>query len=166
MRIAITDANVFIDLITAELLDYLFEIKYEIHTTREVINELLDEQAAQLTVFKNEGKLQVKGFTSQQLTALQGEGFPKGLSIVDCGVLYFANLEDDALILSNDRLLRQTAKHRKLPIHGTLWVLDCYQKQELCSNERLCEALQLLSAGNFRRLPAKEVAARLKAWGV
>lgn len=164
MRVAITDANVFIDLITVELLEYLFEIDYEIHTTREVLNELFDEQKALLADFENNGELQVKVFTAQELVELQNAGFPKGLSIVDCGVLYFANLENDPLILSNDKLLRQTAKQKKLPIHGTLWILDCFQLKKICSNQLLCRALQLLNVGNYRRLPPKEVEVRLKAW--
>ena len=36
MKIAVTDANIFIDLIEIEILQCLFELGMEIHTTRAV----------------------------------------------------------------------------------------------------------------------------------
>jgi hypothetical protein len=40
MKIAITDANIFIDLMYIELLDELFDIELELHTTINVVDEL------------------------------------------------------------------------------------------------------------------------------
>jgi len=44
MKIAVTDANIFIDLIKLQLLGHLFNIDLEIYTTREVIDQLNDAQ--------------------------------------------------------------------------------------------------------------------------
>jgi uncharacterized protein Smg (DUF494 family) len=67
MKIAITDANVFIDLLEADLIAFLFEIGYEIHTTLEVLNELFDEQQSTLHPFVNNGRLTLKVFLRQNL---------------------------------------------------------------------------------------------------
>lgn len=39
MKLAVTDANIFIDLIKLQLLDYLFQLGVEIYSTREIIDE-------------------------------------------------------------------------------------------------------------------------------
>jgi hypothetical protein len=40
MTVAVTDANIFIDLIKLDLIKYLFNINLTIHTTREVFDQL------------------------------------------------------------------------------------------------------------------------------
>lgn len=55
MNIAITDANIFIDLFELEILALLFDLDLSIHTTQEVFLECDEEQREQLTSFiKNE----------------------------------------------------------------------------------------------------------------
>jgi hypothetical protein len=51
MKVAITDANIFIDLIYAGLLDELFGIGVEVHTSINVIDELNDGQQQALSKF-------------------------------------------------------------------------------------------------------------------
>lgn len=40
MKIAISDANIFIDLIAIDLIDQFFKLPLDLHTTDLVINEL------------------------------------------------------------------------------------------------------------------------------
>lgn len=164
MKIAITDANIFIDLIEANLLDFLFEIDYKIHTTLEVLNELFEEQEKAVRSFVASKQLYVKVFSPSELTQLYNESFPRGLSIVDQGLIFYAVTNTDYLILSNDGLLRKTVKQRQVEVHGSLWVLDCLHEKKLVSNQRLCKALNHLQKGGFRRLPLKEIELRLSSW--
>lgn len=46
MKIAVTDANIFIDLIEIEIFHFLFELGLEIHTTKAVYDQLIPEQQA------------------------------------------------------------------------------------------------------------------------
>jgi predicted nucleic acid-binding protein len=62
MRIAVIDTNIFIDLIKTELLPKLFETEFLIHTTAEVVNELLDHQQRALVDFIRDKKLIVCHF--------------------------------------------------------------------------------------------------------
>jgi predicted nucleic acid-binding protein len=164
MKIAITDANIFIDLLEADLLGFLFQIDYEIHTTLEVLNELFEEQERIVRSFVASKQLYIKAFSPSELTQLYNESFPRGLSIVDQGLIFYAIANTDYLILSNDGLLRKTAKQRQVEIHGSLWVLDCLHEKNLVSNQRLCGVLKHLQKGGFRRLPVKEIEERLAAW--
>lgn len=165
MKIAITDANVFIDLLETDLLEFLFQINYEIHTTLEVLNELFEKQEKAVRSFILSGQLYMKAFSPSELTQLHNESFPRGLSIVDQGLLFYAIANTDYLILSNDGLLCKTAKQRQVEIHGSLWVFDCLHDKKLVSNQRLCEALKHLQKGGFRRLPLKKIELRLQKWG-
>ncbi|NCU05114.1 MAG: hypothetical protein GXC73_14130, partial [Chitinophagaceae bacterium] len=51
MKIAITDANIFIDLIRLQMLHFLFKIELEITTTLEVFEELHEWQQKELQQF-------------------------------------------------------------------------------------------------------------------
>lgn len=57
MRIAITDACIFIDLIELQLTSQFFGLDIEIHTTLDVYNELYIEQQEWLKVYWSFGKL-------------------------------------------------------------------------------------------------------------
>jgi len=48
MKVLVTDANIFIDLILLDLLPVLFALGYEIHTTYAVLEELNDAQRGQI----------------------------------------------------------------------------------------------------------------------
>jgi hypothetical protein len=51
MKLAVTDANIFIDLIKLQMLALLFNIDMEIHTTGEIVDQLNDQQLVHLTEF-------------------------------------------------------------------------------------------------------------------
>ncbi len=59
MKIAITDANIFIDLIHIGLIDALFGIEVEIHTTINVVDELNAKQQQSLLKFQRKARLTV-----------------------------------------------------------------------------------------------------------
>ena len=58
MKIAVTDANIFIDLIRLNMLAVLFAIEMEIYTTQEVIDQLNDDQTRALAAFLELAELQ------------------------------------------------------------------------------------------------------------
>lgn len=62
MKLAVTDANIFIDLIKLQLTGFLFNIDLEIHTTQEIVDQLTETQAATLQPFVDAGLLKVTLF--------------------------------------------------------------------------------------------------------
>jgi hypothetical protein len=52
MKLAVADANIFIDLIYTKSTSYLFRLGYEIHTVADVIDELHKNQQAVLDQYR------------------------------------------------------------------------------------------------------------------
>ena len=44
MQIVVNDTNLFIDLIHAELIDFFFQLPFEVHTTDFVVGEIEDPE--------------------------------------------------------------------------------------------------------------------------
>ena len=80
MTIAITDANIFIDLFELELLPFLFELDLAIHTTEEVLLECDDHQQGKLKLFMQHKLLTIHVLTDSQLANMKTLNFSKRLS--------------------------------------------------------------------------------------
>lgn len=62
-KIVVSDTNIFIDLISVNLLDGFFSLPWEIHTTDMIMKELKDSnQKAVVDAFRQLGSLKVKEF--------------------------------------------------------------------------------------------------------
>lgn len=70
-KIVVSDTNIFIDLISVDLLTDFFKLPWEIHTTDMIIHELLiAEQQEAIRVFEEEGRLLVKKHSSKEMVEL------------------------------------------------------------------------------------------------
>ncbi len=67
IQLAVTDANIFIDLIILELIEHLFGLDIEIHTTREVFDQLTTRQKEILNAYHLSGELTVYEFSEQEI---------------------------------------------------------------------------------------------------
>jgi predicted nucleic acid-binding protein len=123
MRIAITDACIFIELHGLGLTERFFELPCEMHTTVDVINEVLEEQAAILHVFERQCKLSIYSIEETERQEILSLPFPKALSENDKTVIFIAG-KLDAIVLSSDRAVRNYAKNLGIECHGILWILD------------------------------------------
>lgn len=66
-KIVVSDTNIFIDLISVDLLTDFFKLPWEIHTTDMIIHELLiAEQQEAIRVFEEEGRLLVKSILQKK----------------------------------------------------------------------------------------------------
>ena len=79
MKIAVTDANIFIDLIEIEIFHFLFDLGLEIHTTKAVYDQLIPEQQAIVEPFVQLKALIVYNFSFEELMAISVIDFPPGL---------------------------------------------------------------------------------------
>ena len=123
MRIAITDACIFIDLYSLEIIAQFFQLNIEIHTSYDVINELYTHQQKVLKAFETTGKLIVHNLTDEERTIIHQEVYPKSLSENDKTVIHLA-IKFDALLLSSDKAVRNYAKTKAIDHHGMLWIFD------------------------------------------
>ena len=89
-QLAVTDANIFIDLIILELIGHLFGLYVEIHTAREVFDQLTAAQKKTLVIYYTNGILTIYDFSAEEITEVYALEFPAGLEPADRTVFYYA----------------------------------------------------------------------------
>lgn len=147
MKIAITDACIFIDLIEHRLIHPFFKLGMEIHTSYEVWMEI-GEHHDVLEAYKSMGLLSVHALTAVQMKAVFELDVPKGLSVPDRTVVYLARMLD-AFVLTSDSLLRGHCK-TICEVHGLIWVLRQLLEQHVLPEKEIKKtAEQLLSENIF-----------------
>ena len=162
MRIAITDANIFIDLIELTLIDYLFQIDLEIHTTQVVLEELLDEQQALLQTFQDNKQLIITVLTDEDRQAILKMKVNRGFSDADKTLLYIGQ-SSEMLLLTGERLMRNYFRKQGMEVRGIIWLFDNFVEKELCSPTVAIKKMKELLIIN-PRLPKDECDKRLKNW--
>jgi predicted nucleic acid-binding protein len=160
MRIAITDANIFIDLIHIELHGFLFALDFEVHTSLEVFDELSEWQKKSLQKFVKQKELTLHDCTDVSPVEFVRE--IKALSDSDKTVLYLA-AHLDAFVLTGDGLIRKIGGIQKVEIHGVFWLLDKFLENKLISMKQAGQQLKKLMDYN-KRLPLNECEKRLTIW--
>ncbi|MDR0572546.1 MAG: hypothetical protein LBG96_00690 [Tannerella sp.] len=123
MKIAITDACIFIDLYELKLTNHLFSLELDIHTSLDVFNELYPHQQDVLSAFHSVGKLTIHNISAEDRINMQKQDYPKSLSENDKTVLFLAK-KIDAMVLSSDKVVRNCAKKKCIEYHGMLWIFD------------------------------------------
>ncbi len=124
MRVAVTDACIFIDLIELDMITSFFQLDLELHTTVAVINELYPEQKQILEAYESVGKLYVHNLKDDDFQEMRLIAFPRGLSEEDRSVIYLAKKLGGAIVISSDKLVRDFAGKLNLPYHGIFWIWD------------------------------------------
>jgi hypothetical protein len=162
MKLAITDANIFIDLIHIEFIDHLFAIGLEIHTAIEVLAELNETQQRKLKEFEEKKALSVHRLEPHELEALKNIPIPKFLSNTD-GIVFFLATKLQAIVLSGDGPQRKYCLSKNIEVHSILWLLDSFLEKELTTHQLSVAKLEKLILYNDR-LPKPECHDRLVKW--
>lgn len=163
MKIAVTDTNIFIYLLKASLLQGLFEIGYEVHTTNLILYELGEDGNKFLDQYIREGKLIVYSFSMEEIQEINDTNLPNGLSFEDKGLFFYVNLWKGPILLTNDGLLRKTSIKKEVEVHGILWVMDKLLEKKRYTSNDLADGLKKMLNG-YHRLPKAECEIRLKLW--
>ena len=162
MTLAVTDANIFIDLVKLRMLGYLFSIELQISTTREVIDQLNEAQAAQVMQFVQAKNLTVYKFTEAEIAEINLMVAPRALEFTDKTVIYLAK-NIDAIVLTGDGPLRKFCKTCMLPVKGILWLFDtCLEKEKFTYQTGVDKIKELMSFND--RIPKDECEKRIQLW--
>lgn len=163
MKIVISDTNIFIDLISIDLLDTFLELPYVIQTTDFVLFELNNEQSCVVQLKIDADKIVVNRASEKELEEITNLQKTKpALSIVDFGVYFFAK-KNDATILTGDKPFRTFALQKKIDVKGILWIFDEIEKCKIKERKILAERLEKLTTLNTR-LPKEECEKRITYW--
>lgn len=164
MRIIVSDANIWIDILEAGLVDIFFQLPFEFHTTALVFAEVNSSQRGVLDVYVSTNQLLMNEldfpFISQcnEVVLLNNS-----LSLPDASV-YLCALDLGGIVLTGDKPLRKWSKEKGVETHGILWIFDKWL--EFGTLEPLIAAshLEVVMKMNSR-LPLDECKKRLKEWG-
>ena len=163
MAIAVNDANIFIDLLEVDLIDMLFKLELNLHTTNLVLNELDATQQAVLKKYINKKQLTVKVLNEADLLELKRLELASGkLSAQDVSVYAYAK-EIGAMILTSDRRLRNEAQSKGFEVHGILWLFEQLMDEKLVKPKRAIDKLTELMQINTW-LPKDECKKRIDQW--
>jgi predicted nucleic acid-binding protein len=69
--------------------------------------------------------------------------------------------ENDAILLSGDKSLRDAAREEGVKVHGTIWLLDQMVEYGIIDKRKRAASLKLMMKSG-RRLPCEEVKARIR----
>ncbi|PKR80712.1 hypothetical protein CW751_08045 [Brumimicrobium salinarum] len=167
MKIAITDACIFIDLHDLNLTVSFFSIDLELYTSLDVLNELYPEQRNVLDAFVSVGKLTIHTIASAERIEIMNTNYPRALSEVDKTVLFLAK-KHEAIVLSSDKVIRNHAKKVAIEYHGMLWIFDQLIEQGILSKKEASEKLKELIQQNVmyqnNSKLMKEFEGRLMDW--
>ncbi|HRO85382.1 MAG TPA: hypothetical protein PK110_11210 [Niabella sp.] len=167
VRVAVTDANIFIDLYDLGLTKSFFNLELEIHTTSAVLYELYSEQQEVLQAYQSVGMLSVHNLQEQDFIEIYNENYPKSLSEADKSVLHVAN-KINACVLSSDKTLRNCAKNKDIEYHGMIWIFDKFVETTVLTSKEAKAKLNQLVASNFifrnNQKLIEEIEKRLKNW--
>ncbi len=165
MNIVINDANILIDIVKLDLLEYFLQLDFDFHTTDFVLSEISDEQlieiqpridSSEITLITTSSEIDFNGIT-QLLQSVSG------LSFEDCSVWYYSKLLN-AMLLTGDRKLRKEASSDGVEVHGIIFVLDEIIDQNVLTKREGLEKLEILYSLNSR-LPKSELIKRRSLWG-
>lgn len=159
LQIYVTDTNIWIDLYAGGIIHEVFQLPLRFIAPDVVIAELQTPDGRALVSFGLQ-KEELAGNEVSLVTQL-AILYPAP-SRVDLFALALAKARD-AVLLTGDRHLRKAAEQEKVPVHGTLWILDKLIEQQIVTSQKAAQALEkMLAKGS--RLPHTECERRLKKW--
>jgi len=148
MRIAVTDACIFIDLIDLNLLDELCCLPMVIYTTIDVLHELNTKQQKLILNLQSESKILVETLSSEEMSQVLLRDFPPALSLTDRTVIFLSE-KLDAILISSDKAVRNYAGKFAIEYHGILWILDQLIDNKIITNDQSSEKLVILTKNKF-----------------
>lgn len=167
MKIAVTDACIFIDLIELDLISGFFKLDLEIHTSVDVINELFLYQKQILYAFEASNKLTIHNLSENDFVAMDQIGFPRGLSQEDKTVIFLALKLENTILISSDKLVRDFAGKKQVEFHGMFWIFDQMVERKIINKNNAASSLRKLLTINLMYNGAKtikEIEKRIGDW--
>jgi hypothetical protein len=140
----------------------LFRIDIEIHTTKEIVDQLNDDQLVYLTEFIDSRHLQVHNQSAAQLQEVIELAAPRALELADKSVAWLS-LQLAATVLTGDGPLRKYCQTKHLEVRGIIWLFDVIVEKGLLSPQSAAEKMESLLRFN-NRLPKDECSQRIHHW--
>ena len=162
-KLIISDTNIWLDLISVNLLDAFFSLPCSFATTSFVMSEIIQpEQKKMLQLFIASHKLKVVTFELDELEKINAITNNTKISIPDRSVWYYAK-NTRGRLLTGDAELRQAAEKDTVKVSGILYVFDSLVEYGILEKTMATKSLEKLMGINLR-LPRTECQKRISAW--
>ena len=162
-KLIISDTNIFIDLISINVLDKLFLLPCDICTTDFVINEIRwPNQRAEIDKHIITKELEEVSFGFNELVKISELHSNNSISMTDCSVWYLAK-ETGGRLLTGDGKLKRAAEGDNVKVSGILYIFDNLVEYNIVDKASAAVLLKQLMAINSR-LPKAECEKRIDAW--
>ena len=123
-KLIISDTNIFIDLISINVLDKLFLLPCDIYTTDFVVNEIKwPNQRAKIDKHIITKDLEEVSFGFDELIKISELHSNSSTSMTDCSVWYLAK-ETGGRLLTGDGKLKKAAEFDNVKVSGILYIID------------------------------------------
>lgn len=162
MDVVVNDTNIFLDLLSVELLEDVFKLPLRFHTVDYVIAELIiPEQKDAINHFVDLGKLIVKEFSENEFIEIINMYMTRqsNISVTDCSVWYYAK-KNDYRLLTGDGKLRSSATADGVIVSGVLYLTDMLVDCGIVPPKDMAEKLRKLCLIN-KRLPQRLIDERI-----
>lgn len=166
--VVVNDTNIFIDLISVDLLDEFFSLPIDIHTTDFVVNELTEpSQQKKVKSYIKQNKLTVKRHSAMEVMEIAEfqTACDNNVSITDCSVWLYAK-KNNFTLLTGDGKLRKSAGKSGVEVCGMLKIFDMLvDDYQIISKKNGANMLEKLFKIN-NRLPSREIENRINRWRI
>lgn len=155
----VVDTSILIDMHIGKTIPQLFTLPYIFVAPDVIIAELHEPDSASLLKLG----LQQKDLTGEQVKeVIRLRKQYRKPSVNDLFALVLARILA-APLLTNDGSLRKAAIQEKIPVHGTLWILDEMVERKIISHHEAAAALKRMCKQGSS-LPQDECDKRLAQW--
>ena len=164
-KLIVSDANIFIDLISMGLIGDFFLLPFDIMTVDFIMRELKKSRQKEIVqAYEARKKLTIQTFSADEIDEINvlRESAGYKVSIQDCSI-WFCAKKKGASILTGDKALTTRARGDGIEVHGLLYVLDQLVEQNIIPPALASEKLSELTSYN-KRLPEKLVSELISRW--
>ena len=148
MKVAVTDACIFIDLLDVDACTAFFNLELEVVTSRQIWLELEEEQRNILKKWIDKDRLSIKSGGHNLLKIREDNKLSVSLSIADLTAWALAS-DENGILLTSDGTLRKAAKANNVKTHGLLWIFDQIVKNKLLTVDEASTKLEFIFDQNI-----------------
>jgi predicted nucleic acid-binding protein len=157
MKLIITDVSVLFDLFHLEILPEFFALKAEISTTSFVYNEIvIANQVVEFEVYKRSQKLNIIILTDEEQNTVNKFETKRNLKSLPDKTMLWKSIQLNSTLLTCDRKLKLEAKEHGLEVHGSIWVIEKLEEENILYKSKAIILLEKLKTVNDR-LPMEEI---------
>ncbi len=164
-KLVVSDANIFIDLISMGFIGDFFLLSFDIMTVDFIMRELKKSGQKEIVqAYEARKKLTIQTFSADEIVEINTLRDSAGykVSIQDCSI-WFCSKKIGAAILTGDKALTTRARGDGIEVHGLLYVLDQLVDQNIIPPALASEKLSELANCN-KRLPEKLIRELISRW--